>query len=50
MGNYKLSHEILENLRREHKKTHEKWVADRLKARVFFSEVCGQSAACRKSE
>ncbi|MDO4550791.1 MAG: winged helix-turn-helix domain-containing protein [Planctomycetia bacterium] len=33
--NYKLSQEIWENLRREHKKTHEKWVADRLKA-VFL--------------
>ncbi|MDO4549956.1 MAG: hypothetical protein Q4C96_01740 [Planctomycetia bacterium] len=50
MGNYKLSQEILENLRREHKKTREKSAADRLKARVFFSEVCGRSATWRKSE
>ncbi|MDO4550065.1 MAG: hypothetical protein Q4C96_02295 [Planctomycetia bacterium] len=35
MENYKLSQEILENLRREHKRTREKWLADRIKA-VFL--------------
>lgn len=39
MENYELSQENLNELRRVHKKTREKWVADRIK--VVY-QVCGK--------